>query len=145
VVIGIIKEPVLSKWDVYYLGIADAVAKGSKCVRSQVGYVIVTADMQEIISTGYNGTARGQSECFDTCPRAQLSVEELPPNAPYDVGPGRCIAVHAEMNALLRAGMRARGAVMYGTRPPCFNCRKHIDVMEVRRIVAPSYEAILKV
>lgn len=122
-------------WDDYYLGIAQAVAKRSKCVRSQVGYVVVSYDMQEIISTGYNGTVPGGIECSDGCPRAKLTVEELVPNSPYDVGPGRCIAVHAEMNALLRAGSRAKGSVMYGTRPPCFNCMKHIDVMQVQRVV----------
>ena len=47
----------ISKTD-YYLNIAAAVALRSTCIRRQYGAVIVQND--EIISTGYNGSARGE-------------------------------------------------------------------------------------
>ncbi len=47
----------------YYLDIAAAVAARSTCLRRQYGAVIVRGDM--IISTGYNGSARGWLNCCD--------------------------------------------------------------------------------
>ena len=49
--------------DEYYLGIAKAVAQRSTCLRRQYGAVIVKND--RIISTGYNGSARGEPNCCD--------------------------------------------------------------------------------
>jgi len=49
--------------DEYYLGIAKAVAKRSTCLRRQYGAVVVKND--QIISTGYNGSARGADNCCD--------------------------------------------------------------------------------
>lgn len=50
--------------DEYYLSIAAAVARRSTCLRRQYGAVIIKND--EIISTGYNGAARGEPNCCDT-------------------------------------------------------------------------------
>lgn len=54
------------------------------------------------------------------CPDAVL------PGSQYDTGPGACIAVHAELNALLDVSERERlrGARMYVTHPPCAGCLK---------------------
>ena len=41
----------------YYLGIAEAVAKKSTCLRRKYGAVIVNRG--EVVSTGYNGAPRG--------------------------------------------------------------------------------------
>lgn len=49
--------------DEYYLGIAEAVAKRSTCIRRQYGAVIVQND--RIVSTGYNGAPRGADNCCD--------------------------------------------------------------------------------
>lgn len=50
--------------DQYYLGIAEAVLERSTCLRRKYGAVIVNND--EIISTGYNGAPRGETNCIDT-------------------------------------------------------------------------------
>ena len=47
--------------DEYYLGIADVVLKRSTCLRRQYGAVIVKDDA--IVSTGYNGSCRGEKNC----------------------------------------------------------------------------------
>ena len=49
--------------DAYYLGIAKAVAQRATCLRRIYGAAIVNND--EIVSTGYNGSARGESNCCD--------------------------------------------------------------------------------
>ena len=52
----------ISKRD-YYLEIAKTVALRSTCLRRQYGAVIVKDDI--IIATGYNGAARGETNCCD--------------------------------------------------------------------------------
>ena len=47
--------------DEYYLGIADAVLRRSTCLRRKYGAVLVKGD--EIVSTGYNGSPRGEENC----------------------------------------------------------------------------------
>lgn len=60
--------------DEYYLNIAKTVLERSTCLRRRYGAVIVNND--EIISTGYNGAPRGETNCIDTgvCERERLNV-----------------------------------------------------------------------
>lgn len=78
--------------DDYYLSIAKAVAKKSKCLKKQYGAIIVKDD--EIIATGYNGCCRGEPECL-VCTKIDRNKDE----AEYQT----CPAVHAEMNAIISA------------------------------------------
>lgn len=64
--------------------------------------------------------------------------EAVPPGSSYDTGPGACIAIHAELNCLLRAGRRARGAHLYLTEEPCGGCMKAIKGAGVVRVRWPS-------
>lgn len=82
--------------DEYYLGIAKAVAQRSTCLRRKYGCVIVKND--EIISTGYNGSARGEPNCCDVgeCWRESNGI---PHGEQYE----KCVAVHAEQNAIISA------------------------------------------
>ena len=91
----------------YYLGIASQVAARSTCLRRQYGAVIVKDD--EVISTGYNGSPRGENNCCDvgSCWRQQNNV---PHGERYEM----CVAVHAEMNAIISASRRDMiGSTMY--------------------------------
>lgn len=47
----------------YYLNIAEVVSERSTCLRRRFGAVIVYDDV--IISTGYNGSVRGDTNCCD--------------------------------------------------------------------------------
>jgi dCMP deaminase len=111
-------------WDDYFLEVATAVARRADCTRRRVGAVLVRDHL--IIATGYNGTAPGRPGCLEgACPRGQLSYDELAEHTDYDSGPGRCIAVHAEANALLWArGTETQGSTCYVTHEPCPGCRK---------------------
>ena len=114
----------------YYLGIAAEVAKRSTCLRRQYGAIIVKND--EIIATGYNGAPRGEENCCDKgyCWRA---YHNIPHGQQYE----KCVAVHAEMNAIISAARKDMlGATLYlagwedGKRidvaEPCEICRKLI-------------------
>lgn len=80
--------------DEYYLNIAREVCKRSTCLKRHYGAAIVKND--EIISTGYNGAARGEPNCCNIhkeCPRK---------NVKHNSGNyGDCPAVHAEQNAII--------------------------------------------
>lgn len=107
----------------------------STCSRRQVGAVLVQEN--RIISTGYNGAPAGKAHCIDgACPRGRLSYDEVPAGADYNAFP--CIAVHAELNAIIRAGFsKTRGGTLYVTDEPCQQCRNAIDASGIVRVVVP--------
>jgi dCMP deaminase len=66
------------------------------------------------------------------------------PGSSYDTGPGACVAVHAEINALLQVSDRSRlvGSTMYITDAPCDGCLKIIKNTAIARIVWPEGEYV---
>lgn len=92
----------------YYLSLAEVIASRSTCLRRQYGAIIVKDDV--IVSTGYNGSPRGFTNCCDTlvCQREKDGSPHN--NGLYD----NCNSVHAEQNAMLMASREEMdGAVMY--------------------------------
>ena len=83
---------------------ADEVSRLSTCSRLQVGAVLTDLTMEQILGYGYNGNAAG-----------------LPNLCDYDE-PGGCGCVHAELNALLKAGRGPKRAFL--TDGPCVACAK---------------------
>ncbi|MDN6021725.1 MAG: deaminase, partial [Acidipropionibacterium jensenii] len=123
-------------WDDYFLGIAEAVGARAKCTRRAVGAVLVHE--HRIIATGYNGAAPGRPDCLEgACPRGHLGYGEVAGLSDYDVPgtPGFCIAIHAEVNALLFATRDTAGATAYVTDQPCPGCRKALAAAGVVRAV----------
>ena len=125
--------------DEYYLDIAASVAKRSTCLRRRYGAVIVNND--EIIATGYNGSPRGEKNCCDTgeCWR---EAHHIPHGEQYE----KCVSVHAEMNASIRAARKDMvGGTLYlmgfdDSNPifhavPCTICRRLIKNAGIKRVV----------
>lgn len=127
-------------WDSYYLGIAEAVSKRADCTRRQVGALIVKGS--RIVSTGYNGAPPKKPGCLtdNACPRGQLSCEDILPGSSYDTGLGACIAIHAEQNAIIRAGLDCHGSTLYITDEPCGGCDRLIQGSGIVRVVYPEGE-----
>lgn len=150
-------------WDRYFLDIAKAVAARADCSRRRIGCVVVDPLTHDIIQTGYNGAPTGQPGCLEgACPRGlhyERTVTSLrhmdfrtlcgcggpwpcskavDPTSSYDTGPGACISIHAEANALIRAGKLSRGAHMYVTDEPCGGCVKMIHGAGIQRVVWPN-------
>jgi len=128
----------------YYLNIAAAVAARSTCIRRQYGAVIVKNDA--IISTGYNGAARGDDNCCDNgyCYR---EANNIPHGERYE----ECEAIHAEMNAIISASREQMiGATLFlagvenGERlkdaAPCKMCRRMIANAGIRRVITKEDE-----
>ena len=124
----------------YYLDIAAAVAARSTCIRRQYGAVIVKNDT--IVSTGYNGTARGLVNCCDLneCYR---EAHNIPHGQQYE----KCKAVHAEANAIINASREEMcGAILFlagfenGERmknpTPCEMCSRMITNSGIRRVIS---------
>lgn len=131
-------------WDAYFLGIAEAVAARADCTRRKVGAIIVRPD-HTIVATGYNGAASGLPGCLTAgaCPRGQKSAEEVAPTSSYDTGAGKCIALHAEQNAVLRASWdQMQGAIMYVTCEPCEGCARMIAGTPIKNVVWPTLEPV---
>ena len=117
-------------WDEYYLEIARTAASRSNCSRRQVGAIIVCH--HAIVSTGYNGTPMGVTNCFEGgCARCSSDTES---GAGYDT----CICVHAEQNAIVLAARRGNsvaGGTLYSTLRPCFGCLKEAIQAGIEKIV----------
>ena len=124
----------------YYLDIAAAVAARSTCIRRQYGAVIVKNDT--IVSTGYNGTARGLVNCCDLneCYR---EAHNIPHGQQYE----KCKAVHAEANAIINASREEMcGAILFlagfenGERmknpTPCEMCSRMIANSGIHRVIS---------
>jgi deoxycytidylate deaminase len=74
-----------------FMRMAEELAKRSTCARNQVGSVITTADLTQVLGIGFNGNARGL------------------PNRCDSSEPGRCGCIHSEANALIKAGAQTPG------------------------------------
>ena len=98
-----------------YMNIAYEVAQLSRCNRKKVGSIIVKDG--NILSFGYNGTPSGFcNECEDN----DVTKDEV---------------IHAEMNAILKAGKDAQGATMYVTMSPCIQCAKIIKQSNIHLVI----------
>jgi len=137
--------------DLYYLGIAEEVARRSTCWRRSIGAIIIRDD--QIISTGYVGAPRKTKSSYEHgfCLRDKLNI---PHGQRYEL----CRSVHAEQNAIInaaRAGVSLLGGDMYifGSLPgksepinafPCFICKKMIINAGLNRVVCSTADGKMK-
>jgi dCMP deaminase len=113
-----------------FMRFAETVALRSVCDRNvQVGAVIATDTLTNVVSIGYNGPARG-------LPHDCMSITQAPVERQVSLGPidfvktqpvaGTCTCVHAEANALIKAPYDAGSLVMFTTLSPCPACARLI-------------------
>lgn len=117
--------------DVYYMKIAQTVRLRANCVGRKVGAILVRDD--RVISTGYNGTPAGMTNCMDGGCHRCSNKKGYASGRDYDI----CICVHAEQNAILAAarfGNALDGSVIYSTLRPCFSCLKESLQAGVRAV-----------
>ena len=127
-------------WDELFLEVAAVMSKRSTCSRRQVGAVITHEN--RIIASGYNGSPAGEPHCIDgACPRGQLTYEQLAGGSDYSSGAGKCIAIHAEENAILHATGdnvlegELSACTIYTTDQPCSQCQTLIDYVGITHII----------
>ena len=116
-------------WPVYFMDIADLVARRSTCLRRRVGAVAVKG--KRILATGYNGAPSGIPHCLDVgCLREQ---EGIPSGERHEL----CRGIHAEQNVIIQAahhGVSIEGATLYCTNLPCVICSKMLINAGIREI-----------
>lgn len=172
------------------MNLAHSAAHGSKCLKRQVGAVLVDAapgEMGDVVGQGFNENPVGTSPCveepeygadaqtnrpgrcyrdkarsefFDQlfrsggrCPKCgRILTGCVGPVPPWRCSNRRCAidleeyfwseraltlctAVHAEVAAIFSAGRRARGATLYTTTFPCFQCVEKIAAAGVKNVV----------
>ena len=115
--------------DSYYLAMLPLIASRATCPRRRVAAILVDAN-GKLVSIGYNGVPGGMSHCIDTpCPGATDQSGNT----------SRCIAIHAEINALSQAqASRRLPHTLYCSTMPCFECAKMLITEGVKRVVAAS-------
>ena len=126
-IVSTIKRP---DWDEYFMNIAKVVAMRSNCMKRHVAAIIVKD--KRIVSTGYNGTPRGVTNCNDGgCPRcASFGVS--------GANLGECLCSHAEENSITQAayhGVSIKGSTIYTTFSPCLTCTKMIINSGITEVV----------
>ena len=90
-----------------YLRFAEELARRSTCRRRAVGAVITSGDLTRVLGMGYNGGAKG------------LDNACLVPGGPDDP----CVTcIHAETNAVAKAGSAESGTWAFITHSPCVLC-----------------------
>lgn len=101
-------------WNEYFMAIAHIVSCRSVCERRRVGAVVTSTD-NRILSTGYNGSARGHNNC----PGVKICTKGR--------GHGCEYTQHAESNAIVYADRSlTKGGSIYTTLAPCPNCAQMI-------------------
>jgi dCMP deaminase len=113
------------------MAIAVLVSSRTSCKHVRAGSVIVLDN--RIIGTGYNGAPSGiKQNCLDAgCRKEQQGLEY---GKTFDTG--RCIGVHAEMNALANLSREIhQGATLYTTVFPCPPCAKHLLAYNIKKVV----------
>ena len=144
---GVMSMERISK-QAYYLSIAAEVAKRSTCLRRQYGAVIVKND--EIVATGYNGAPRGDENCCDvgSCWRERHGI---PHGEQYE----KCVAVHAEANAIISASRNEMlGSTIYlsgfegfdhpiENPTPCVMCTRLIKNAGIDKVINQQGEVTL--
>uniref|UniRef100_A0A6M3JVS4 Putative CMP/dCMP deaminase zinc-binding n=1 Tax=viral metagenome TaxID=1070528 RepID=A0A6M3JVS4_9ZZZZ len=129
--------------DLYFLRLAREVSKSSKCLSRKIGSVLVKDGC--IISTGYNGPAKGVKHCDE---RKYFFYEKLDnkilagsfehqnnyltvcPRRIFDYKSGQglhlCQAGHSERNAIIQAarnGIATKDTILYAyCAIPCKDC-----------------------
>lgn len=116
-----------SKWDRRLLGLAKHVADWSKDPSTKVGAILVD-EQNLVVGMGYNGFARGVDD-------SDARLTDRPVKYKY--------IVHAEVNAILCAGHRARGTTLYvwpgfGVPNVCHDCAKFAIQAGVVEVVGPE-------
>lgn len=105
----------IEQFEQMYMDIAHIVSQLSRCNRKKVGAIIVKDG--NIVAFGYNGTPTG---FCNECEENDVTKDEV---------------IHAEMNAILKAGTKTQGATMYVTMSPCIECAKIIKQSGLKCVV----------
>jgi dCMP deaminase len=113
-----------SFWDYFWMDQAKTWSLASKDPSTKVGAVLVDEN-NVLVATGFNGFPRGVYDSQQRYDNRELKYKFI---------------MHAEANAVINAGHRARGATIYvypsfGLPPLCTECAKLVIQAGVKEVV----------
>lgn len=114
------------RWCRYFFDLARRTAEMSKDPSTKVGCVIVEPTTNQILSTGFNGFARGVYDLEERYNDRDLKYE---------------MVVHAEMNAIAHAamiGVSLNGSSVFVTFPICARCAALMIQVGVKEVYCLS-------
>lgn len=127
--------------DEYGLALVEVVRQRAACTRAQVGAVILD-EAGRIAATGYNGTPAGAVHCTDGgCPRGAFTHEQIAPLLGNEGHEVRCVATHAERNAVtwaLEHQAHLPTCTLYVSKRPCPDCARLLAGVGMGRVVLTS-------
>jgi dCMP deaminase len=111
----------VTNWSHRFLDLAEFLSNWSKDPSTKVGAVIVD-DERRIVSTGYNGLARGVEDTWERLNNRELKYK---------------IVVHAERNAIIFARQNLKGCTLF-TWPfmPCAACAAMVIQAGIKEVVS---------
>ena len=113
----------IDTWDRRFLDLAEHISTWSKDPSTKVGAVICDP-RKRVVSLGFNGFPAGVEDTEERLGDRAVKYE---------------MVIHAEQNALLFAGERAKGCSLYVTPlAPCARCAVMIIQAGIARVVAPK-------
>lgn len=122
-------------WDETWMAVAHVVARRSRCVRDQVGAVIVDPS-NRVVATAYNGPPAshiGVGSCDAFCERGAHGPTTCTARSYTD-----CVSLHAEANGLMVCDRTTRlDGVIYVTSHVCWGCAKLIANSGLSGVVVP--------
>lgn len=114
--------------DEVYLRICQVLAERTTCLRRKIGAVVVKNG--QVMGTGVNGAPKGLPHC--TLIGCLRDNKAIPAGTQIEI----CRGVHAEMNAIIRAGqIGCSGGTLYTNGFPCEICAKLCIQAELSRVV----------
>lgn len=136
------------KFNRFYIDVLNSLKTYSTCSRLQVAAILVNDS--RILSSGYNGVAKGCRECNKMYARSSdgkilftnyltkhvTSMNEAQYRKEHHEFADK-YEIHAEMNCLgfaLKNNTDIRGAQLYLTTSPCLNCSKLIIVSGIKEV-----------
>ena len=98
--------------DTWAMKLAQMCAERSTCIRRKAGAIALDC-YNIVVGVGYNGVPRDFPHCLvDPCSGAQDKSGDT----------SRCLAVHAEINAIINCTDSSRIVSVYLTASPCKSC-----------------------
>ena len=115
---------ITEKWDRKYLALAKHISTWSHDPSTKVGAVLVNYE-QHLEFVGYNGFPRGVEDLPERYEDRELKYK---------------LVVHAEVNAILKAGQLAKGSTLYvypsfSLPPICDSCAKLAIQSGIKEVV----------
>lgn len=104
------------------MDMAEKLSQRSTCKRANVGALLVTKDLRQIVAMGYNSPTAGTFN--DACTNTFRS----------------CGCIHAEANCLVTARPHIE-TILFSTREPCSGCTDLIcNAPDIASIVWPKHK-----